>query len=62
MHKKENEFWALQDVSFKVEKGQVVGFVGSMEQGNLTLLKVVAGVNEADKRKSSRRRKYLPDD
>ena len=26
MHKKENEFWALQDVSFKVEKGQVVGF------------------------------------
>ena len=32
MHKKENEFWALQDVSFKVEKGQVVGFV---EQGNL---------------------------
>lgn len=32
---KENEFWALQDVSFKVEKGQVVGFVGSNGAGNL---------------------------
>ena len=40
MHKKENEFWALQDVSFK-------GGCRSYE---------------ADKRKSSRRRKYLPDD
>ena len=49
MHKKENEFWALQDVSFKVEKGQVVGFVGSNGAGISTLLKVVAGVMKPTK-------------
>ena len=51
VHKKENEFWALQDVSFKVEKGQVVGFVGSNGAGKSTLLKVVAGVMKPTKGK-----------
>ena len=51
MHKKENEFWALQDVSFKVAKGQVVGFVGSNGAGKSTLLKVVAGVMKPTKGK-----------
>ena len=51
MHKKENEFWALQDVSFKVEKGQVVGFVGSNGAGKSTLLKVVDGVMKPTKGK-----------
>lgn len=51
MHKKENEFWALQDVSFKVEKSQVVGFVGSNGAGKSTLLKVVAGVMKPTKGK-----------
>ena len=51
MHKKENEFWALQDVSFKVEKGQVVGFVGSNGGWKSTLLKVVAGVMKPTKGK-----------
>ena len=51
MHKKEIEFWALQDVSFKVEKGQVVGFVGSNGAGKSTLLKVVAGVMKPTKGK-----------
>ena len=51
VHKQENEFWALQDVSFKVEKGQVVGFVGSNGAGKSTLLKVVAGVMKPTKGK-----------
>ena len=39
-----NEFWALQDINFKVEKGESVGLVGKNGSGKSTLLKTIAGV------------------
>lgn len=39
-----NEFYALKDVSFTVEKGEAVALIGMNGSGKSTMLKLIAGV------------------
>jgi ABC-type polysaccharide/polyol phosphate transport system ATPase subunit len=48
---RKDAFWAVQDVSFEVKQGEVLGIIGPNGSGKTTLLKMINGIFMPDKGK-----------
>jgi len=45
---RQDEFWALKDVSFQLRRGEALGLVGPNGSGKTTLLRIISGLIKAD--------------
>jgi len=50
---RKNEFWAVNDVSFELKRGETIGVIGANGSGKTTLLKMLNGIFWPDKGKIS---------
>ena len=57
---KYNEFWALKDINFTLNKGDRLGILGLNGAGKSTLLKVIAGVLKATEGSVTTKGKIAP--
>lgn len=46
---RKNEFWAVQDISFELRDGDVLGIIGRNGCGKTTLLRMIANIIEKDR-------------
>jgi lipopolysaccharide transport system ATP-binding protein len=46
---RKEDFWALEDVSFSVRRGEIFGIIGANGAGKSTALKLLAGITEPDR-------------
>ena len=46
---KYQDFYALNDISFSVERGEIIGIIGTNGSGKSTLLKVISGIYKPTK-------------